>query len=77
MESLPLTLLTHQKDHKPKQEIKVSYTIEDLILEVVCSLTKNEPSPRFISNGIHTKTRLEKLLGNGVESKLDASQDWS
>ena len=53
------------------------YTFEDLLLEVVCSLTRNEPSPRFVSNGIHTKTRPENLQENGVESKLGGSQGWS
>ena len=40
-----------------QQGFKASYIFEDLLLEDVCNLTRNEPSPRFISNGIHTKIR--------------------
>ena len=77
MESLPLVFLEHQIDHKPKQEVIVSYTFEDLLLEVVCSLNRNEQIPRLVSNGIHMKTRPKNLQRKGVKSKLGANQDWS
>ena len=64
----PLDLLSTSKGiTNQQQEFKASYTFEDPLLKDVCSLTINEPSPRFVSNGIHMKIRLENLQGNGVE----------
>ena len=78
MESYHLDQLSSSKGIKKKnQEFKASYTFADMFLEDACSLNRNELSPRFVSNIIHTKTRLDKLQGNGAESKLSASRGWS
>ena len=37
--------------------------------------TRNERSPRFVSNSIHTKGDTENLQGNGYEKDSSASKD--
>ena len=38
---------------------------------------RNEPNPRFISNGIHLKGDAENLKGSGYKKDQSASQDQS
>ena len=62
LESQPLDQLSSSKWIKnQQQEFKASYNFEDMLLEDVFNLTRNEPSPRFVFNGIHMKTRPENL----------------
>ena len=42
-------------------------------LVVGAALDRSEPSPRFASNGIHTKSEAENLQGNGLEKGPSAS----
>ena len=41
---------------------------------VGAALDRSEPSPRFAFNGIHTKSEVENLQGNGFEKGPGASQ---
>ena len=41
---------------------------------VEAALGRSEPSPRFASNGIHTKSGADNLKGNGLEKGPDASR---
>ena len=43
-------------------------------LVVGATLDRSEPSPRFASNGIHTKSEADNLKGNGLGKGSDASQ---
>ena len=43
-------------------------------LVVGAAIDRSEPSPRFTSNGIHTKSEADNLQGNGLEKGPDASQ---
>ena len=39
------------------------------------SATRNELSPRFVSNGIHKKEDIDNLQGNDYENDPSASKD--
>ena len=41
---------------------------------VGATLDRSEPSPRFVSNDIHTKSGADYLQGNGLGNGLGASQ---
>ena len=43
-------------------------------LVVGATLDRSEPSPRFASNGIHTKSGADNLQGNGLRKGPGASQ---
>ena len=43
-------------------------------LVVRAALDRREPSPRFTSNGIHMKSEVDNLQGNGLGKGLGASQ---
>ena len=43
-------------------------------LVVGAALDRSKPSPRFTSNGIHTKSGADNLQGNGLEKGPSASQ---
>ena len=40
---------------------------------VEAALDRSEPSPRFASNGIHTKSEVDNLQGNGLGKGPGAS----
>ena len=44
-------------------------------LVVEAALDQSEPSPRFASNDIHTKSGADNLQGNGLGNGPGASQD--
>ena len=44
----------------------------ELVVEAV--LDRSEPSPRFASKGIHTKSEADNLQGNGLGKGPGASQ---
>ena len=47
---LPLDHLRSSKGIiNQKLRVQASYTFKDLSLKMICSLTRNEPSPRFVS----------------------------
>ena len=43
-------------------------------LVVGATLDRSEPSPRFASNGIHTKSEVDNLQGNSLDKGPDANQ---
>ena len=62
---MPKAVKKKKSQLKPIQGVK-----NDLLVGVV----KIESSPRFASNGIHTKSRPDNLLGNSLEKGPRASQ---
>ena len=49
-------------------------SVQKIELVVGATLDQSEPSPRFTSNGIHTKSGADNLQGNGLGKGPGASQ---